>query len=121
MPGGDRTGPMGYGPMTGRGMGWCARPGGGGAYGPVRGNWFGGGRGRGWRHCYYATGARGWARPGWGGWMGGPTQYFASAPAEEELVNLREYSAGLERELADIKARMVELEQERKSSTASTG
>ena len=30
MPGGDGTGPMGYGPMTGRGMGYCAgfdRPG----------------------------------------------------------------------------------------------
>jgi len=24
MPRGDRTGPMGYGPMTGRGMGYCA-------------------------------------------------------------------------------------------------
>jgi hypothetical protein len=24
MPGGDRTGPLGYGPMTGRGAGYCA-------------------------------------------------------------------------------------------------
>jgi len=24
MPGGDRTGPMGFGSMTGRGMGYCA-------------------------------------------------------------------------------------------------
>ncbi|MFW5971797.1 MAG: DUF5320 domain-containing protein, partial [Desulfovermiculus sp.] len=24
MPGGDRTGPMGMGPMTGRGAGFCA-------------------------------------------------------------------------------------------------
>ncbi len=24
MPGGDRTGPAGYGPMTGRGFGFCA-------------------------------------------------------------------------------------------------
>ncbi|MCD6310782.1 MAG: DUF5320 domain-containing protein, partial [Candidatus Eremiobacteraeota bacterium] len=24
MPGGDGTGPMGMGPMTGRGMGFCA-------------------------------------------------------------------------------------------------
>ena len=23
MPGGDRTGPMGMGPMTGRGLGYC--------------------------------------------------------------------------------------------------
>ncbi len=25
MPQGDRTGPRGMGPMTGRGMGWCGR------------------------------------------------------------------------------------------------
>ncbi len=25
MPGGDRTGPLGRGPMTGRGLGYCAR------------------------------------------------------------------------------------------------
>lgn len=24
MPGGDRTGPAGYGPLTGRGLGYCA-------------------------------------------------------------------------------------------------
>lgn len=24
MPGGDRTGPLGMGPMTGRGLGYCA-------------------------------------------------------------------------------------------------
>ena len=28
MPYGDRTGPMGLGPMTGRGMGFCGRRGG---------------------------------------------------------------------------------------------
>jgi hypothetical protein len=43
MPGGDRTGPMGTGPMTGRGMGYCAGF-------PVPGfmnrpGWFGFGRG----------------------------------------------------------------------------
>jgi len=53
MPRGDGTGPMGYGPMTGRGLGYCAgypAPGyvhpGVGGYGFGRG--FGYGRGRGW-------------------------------------------------------------------------
>lgn len=61
MPGGDRTGPMGYGPMTGRGAGFCAgyaAPGyanpypgrgmmGGGRFGRGRGGGgFGMGRGR---------------------------------------------------------------------------
>ncbi|MFO8018759.1 MAG: DUF5320 domain-containing protein [Promethearchaeia archaeon] len=50
MPGGDGTGPNGYGPMTGRGLGYCAgysTPGytKGGGLGLGRG--FRGGRGRG--------------------------------------------------------------------------
>jgi len=48
MPGGDRTGPMGSGPMTGRGAGFCA---GNGMPGYTRqgfGRGMGGGRGRGW-------------------------------------------------------------------------
>ena len=61
MPGGDRTGPMGMGPMTGRGAGYCAgspAPGfmnRGAGFG--RGVGFGrGGGGRGWRNRFYATG-----------------------------------------------------------------
>jgi hypothetical protein len=50
MPGGDRTGPMGRGPRTGRGLGDCARdeplrgPDRKGYPGPGQGR----GRGRGW-------------------------------------------------------------------------
>ena len=115
MPGGDRTGPRGFGPMTGRGMGWCA--GANRGYGPGRANMFGGGRGRGWRHRYYATGVPGWRRYGWGGRWGGAPQFGGWPPAVDELYNLKEYAAGLEEELADIKARMVELEREKKAST----
>ncbi len=66
MPKGDRTGPDGLGPMTGRGAGFCAGypvPGyinsaaGRGSFGSGRG-----GGGRGWRRCYYATGFPGWLR-----------------------------------------------------------
>jgi hypothetical protein len=66
MPGGDRTGPMGAGPRTGRGMGYCS-----GYNQPAFANqgagfrdWFGfgrGGAGRGWRHRFFATGVPGWA------------------------------------------------------------
>jgi len=80
MPGGDGTGPIGQGPMTGRAAGYCAglavpgymNPGPGMGYGGGwgRGGGFGrgrgGGRGRGWRHGYYATGLPGWARFGVG-------------------------------------------------------
>lgn len=47
MPGGDKTGPMGMGPMTGRGMGCCA-----GYMAPATGRGFG--RGRGLNRCYHA-------------------------------------------------------------------
>ncbi|NMC44151.1 MAG: DUF5320 domain-containing protein, partial [candidate division Zixibacteria bacterium] len=73
MPRGDRTGPAGMGPMTGRGLGYCAgfgmpgymnpAPGRGFGMGFGRGRGFGGG-GRGWRHWYYATGLPGWMRFG---------------------------------------------------------
>jgi hypothetical protein len=71
MPGGDRTGPLGEGPMTGRGMGYCAGADSRG-YFDARGGWGGGrrygsgfgrgggriGRGRGFGNRF--------ARPGWG-------------------------------------------------------
>lgn len=66
MPGGDRTGPMGMGPRTGRGAGFC-----GGARAPgfasrgLGAGAFGGGRGRGGRgrrNMFYATGLTGWQR-----------------------------------------------------------
>ncbi|MFP4258585.1 MAG: DUF5320 domain-containing protein, partial [Desulfovermiculus sp.] len=49
MPGGDRTGPMGMGPMTGRGAGFCAGMNQPGALtaGFGRGRGFGRGFGRG--------------------------------------------------------------------------
>ena len=78
MPFGDGTGPLGLGPMTGRGAGFCAgfaRP---GFANPIPGRWFGVGfgaplgfrfgrglglgRGRGW--------GRGWRR--WGPYYGYP-------------------------------------------------
>jgi len=46
MPGGDRTGPMGWGPMTGRAAGYCAGYPVPGYLNPIPGRgWFGVGRG----------------------------------------------------------------------------
>ena len=73
MPAGDRTGPWGFGPMTGRGMGYCAgfpgpefmSPGPGLGFG--RG-WFGRGFGRG-----FGLGrGHGWRRAGFGSFWGYP-------------------------------------------------
>ena len=72
MPRGDRTGPAGMGPLTGRGAGYCVGAGVPGNMNPgvspsagFSGGWgmgrgMGGGRGR--RNMYYATGLPGWAR-----------------------------------------------------------
>lgn len=60
MPGGNRMGPSGAGPRTGRGMGYCSdydRPGYSTQAAGFRGRFgFGRGRGwRGWRHRFFAT------------------------------------------------------------------
>lgn len=60
MPRGDGMGPMGMGPRTGRGMGYCA---GVAAHGHA-GCGYRMGRGRGFRNMYYMTGLPGWARSG---------------------------------------------------------
>ena len=123
MPGGDRTGPMGQGPMTGRAAGYCTgavAPG----YmnpGPGRGFWRGGrgggswgrgrGGGRGWRNWYYATGVPGWARAGWG--YGPPAAYGVpfgpSMTREQEMELLREQADYFNEALEDIKKRIEEI------------
>ena len=62
MPGFDGTGPRGEGPMTGGGRGHCAMPAGEARRPAGRGDYGARGRGRGWRHCFYATGLPGWMR-----------------------------------------------------------
>jgi len=74
MPWGDRTGPMGYGPRTGRAAGYCAGYEAPGYANPVPGSGFGMGfgRGRGPR--------RGLGRGRRAGWRGHPT-FFDEAGA----------------------------------------
>ena len=66
MPHGDQTGPMGQGPMTGRGMGYCAgyeQPGFANPTPGFAGRGAGMGRGgRGFRNQFHATGLTGWQR-----------------------------------------------------------
>ncbi len=112
MPRGDRTGPRGTGPLTGRGAGFCA-----GFRSPFFGRRFGmgygpgpgfGGGGRGWRHMFYATGLPGWMRYGWCG------PAFVDEPAPEAEKRLLEEEAGaLKGELDEIRKRLEELEEEK--------
>jgi len=103
MPFGNGTGPSGLGPMTGRGLGYCAgfnRP--GYTYPGLGRGWFGRGRGRGWRNWYYATGLPGWQR---GDFI--PT-------AKEEIQILKEEAEILKKELADIESTIQDLKTKKK-------
>jgi len=136
MPGGDGTGPLGMGPMTGRAAGFCAGypvPGYGnpiperGGFGFGRGwgrGWFGGGRGRsrGWRNWYGATGLPGRAGYGMGlpAWGGGQAYPYYGVPygypdapeltSQQEADMLKEQAKAIQEELQSINERISTLE-----------
>ena len=111
MPGRDRTGPMGLGAMTGRGAGYCAGSGAPGFMSPAGQGRFGGRGGRGWRHCFYATGLPGWARAGSGA-TGCPT---AGMTDEARLSALKGQAAQLEKTLELLRQRIRQVEGSAKS------
>jgi hypothetical protein len=110
MPRGDRTGPMGMGPMTGRAAGYCAGYGVPGYVNPVPGRGFGLGRGGGWgrgwrwRHWYHAIGLPGWARFGYPPAPTPPTR-------EQEAESLRAQAEWLKEELDAINQRISAIEE----------
>ena len=122
MPRGDGTGPLGLGPMTGRAAGFCAGYPVPGYMNPIPGRgyfgwgcgWFG--RGRGFRHWYYATGLPGWARaslgyPAFGGWVNPFLYpYGAEITPKQEADILKKQAEALEKELEDIRSRIETLE-----------
>lgn len=111
-------GPMGQGPMTGRGMGWCSgshtlaeRPFGGTGFGMGhRGGW-----GRGWRHrnWYQATGLNGWQRAQMG------EEVAPAMTKEQELSMLKREASILENSLSQLKKRIQEIDKH-KPDTEST-
>ena len=130
MPRGDATGPAGLGPMTGRGVGYCA-----GYNTPGYMNSYGGrgyfGRGRGWRNWYRATGLPGWQRagiglPAWGGqvypppYSAYPAVPYQPTPREEkemlaqEKEMLSQELEGLKEGIKAIEERLGELEGSKK-------
>ncbi len=120
MPGFDRTGPMGMGPMTGGGRGLCnpSVPYGRSYFSGGFRPWFGGGRsrGRGRRHWYRATGLPGWMRfgqvgpgvyPGGYQWGYPPVSPYTK---EQETGLLKDQAAALKNELDAIDSRLRDLE-----------
>lgn len=111
MPGGDKTGPMGMGPMTGRGAGLCAGFAAPGFADRVLGGFFGRGGGRGWRNMFYATGLPGWARVGMG--VAGAAMAagaFRAMTREQELDVLKQQAEQAASTLESIRQRIGELE-----------
>jgi hypothetical protein len=113
MPLGDRTGPAGLGPMTGRGAGCCAgysvpgymNAGPGRGFGRGWGRGFG--RGFGWRRAAYAYGGNyGYAAP--------YPVYPERISPEQEASMLAEEAKVLENELEAVKKRIEELQAEGK-------
>lgn len=108
MPGGDRTGPAGAGPMTGRGMGQCAgRATTGLGNSPGQGYRSGGG-GRGWRNRFWTTGLRRWWRGSKGAAFDPPPE--PSAAPEQEMNALRSQAQSLSDTLEKLQRRIQELE-----------
>lgn len=105
MPWGDRTGPAGLGPMTGRRMGYCAGFNMPGFMNPG----FGFGRRRGRGRGFWWRGWRHWG-PFWGGpfWAWNPPIWASEPEAEKDM--LKNQAKILEQELAEIKKRIDELE-----------
>jgi hypothetical protein len=103
MPGFDRTGPMGMGPMTGGGRGFCTFRNSG--IGPAfRGpGSFGRGGGRGRRNRFYAAGLTRWQR----GVFNYPAFGWTVKEEKEALKSQVEY---LERELAALRDHIATLD-----------
>ena len=126
MPAGDRTGPQGLGPRTGRAAGYCAGYPSPGYMNPMPGRGFGFGRGWGRGHGWGRGRGFGWGR---GGGQFGVNPYAYGAPyydpaygypyapeptAKEEMDILREESEALKQQLQDIQERMKTLEKTEK-------
>lgn len=104
MPFGDRTGPWGLGPRSGRGMGFCS-----GFPTPGFMNWgFGFGRGRG-RGLGRWLGFGGYAP----GWWGMPFQGYTPTPGTmaPSLEALKQQAAMLEQQLEAVREQINKLQE----------
>ncbi|MFZ4441318.1 MAG: DUF5320 domain-containing protein [Syntrophales bacterium] len=118
MPGGDRTGPAGRGPMTGRGAGFCAGYGVSGFGNPsyTAGGAFSGGRGgRGRRNRFFATGVPGWQYFAGNTIPGGMSFSAQPETPQDELDALRGQAQYLENGLKELQARIESLASKNKT------
>ncbi len=109
MPSGDRTGPVGQGPMTGRSSGFCS-----GYDTPGFAKGFGGGMGRGFRFGRGRGRGSGWGRNYSGDFAGlfpgFPWAHFITK--DDEINMLKSRAEYLKRSQKDIEKRLGELEKD---------
>lgn len=114
MPGGDRTGPLGYGPMTGRALGFCTGHATLDFRYPRYGHGFGRGLGRG-----FGRGV--WGRGFW--WQNYREPAVISQPfsrnayqtisKDEEKAYLEETIKNLQEDINNLRKRLQELSEEK--------
>ena len=108
MPGFDRTGPWGTGPMTGGRRGLCASR-------STGGNQFGGGcrfgRGMGFNRGRGFGPGRGLGRDAWvQDYYGMPDSPGSSMSREQEIDFLQSHARSLKEDIDDLQARLSQLE-----------
>ncbi len=114
MPGGDRTGPTGMGPRTGRAAGYCSGYSAPGSFNPLWGRGYGfgfGGLGR--RFGFRGGRGRRWAGRPYAYRYGMPytLPYYPPAPTlQQDLEALQDEARNLEYALEGIRKRIAELE-----------
>lgn len=97
MPGGDRTGPLGQGPRTGGGFGYCNEN---------------QGIGRGFRRGFARGLGRGFGRGR--AFFGGYGAQLRPYRQADEVTELKDYAKNLEEELKEIKNEITEIEKNKK-------
>ncbi len=112
MPGGNRTGPWGLGPRTGRAAGYCAGYNVPGYANPgfARGFGFGRGRGRGFGRGFRGRGMYPYPAPYY-------PETYPEPSREEEKTYLEDMVKGLEEEMKMIRERLQELSKEKKEAS----
>ncbi|GAG31449.1 unnamed protein product [marine sediment metagenome] len=103
MPGFDRTGPQGMGPMTGGGRGLCN----------PRGGRLGGGRGIGYRGTspgwpYVGRGRGGYARGAYPGFYGAPAYPYPDA-GQQDIEDLKSQAQALQEQLARMEEQIKQM------------
>ena len=113
MPGGDGTGPVGRGSITGRAAGFCTGYPGPGYANPSFNRGFGRGRGRGIGRGFWGRRML-WREPYSHDPYNPPFRgVYPTQSKEEEKTYLEEMVKGLEEEIKDIRGRIKQLSEEK--------